>query len=210
MTEITVQNSEVQVHAAGQSTTMAPRLAFAESESAAKWAKTLLLMPVGTAYKALVGQLQALAGADLPPRERAKIAETLRVPVSHLHTELARRYAGRPQPEEERETEAIDQAVALWQALWEQYSTCLKPLLEGDPDLQGIKSKILQRGLFVGKQLVLVHGLARRGVPVPIWQELHAYYRLAEMLDCAVASVTDDQMPQGVGTSCYSMYSRAL
>ena len=210
MTEITVQSPQVPVHAAGESTTPAPRLAFAESESAAKWAKALLLMPVGPAHNALVGQLQALAGADLPPRERAKIAEVLRAPVSHLHTELARRYAGRPQPEGERETEAIDQAVALWQALWEQYSTCLKPLLEGDPDLQGIKSKILQRGLFVGKQLVLVHGLARRGVPVPIWQELHAYYRLAEMLECAVASVTDDQMPQGVGTSCYSMYSHAL
>ena len=27
--------------------------------------------------------------------------------------------------------------IALWQALWEQYSACLKPLLEGDPELRG-------------------------------------------------------------------------
>ena len=31
-----------------------------------------------------------------------------------------------------------------------------------------------------------------------------------QMLDCAVTAVTDDQIPQGVGTSCYSTYSHAL
>jgi hypothetical protein len=57
---------------------------------------------------------------------------------------------------------------------------------------------------------VLVHGLARR-VPQPsLWQELHAYYRLAEMLECAVASVSDNLIPNGVGISCYSTYSHAL
>ena len=86
----------------------------------------------------------------------------------------------------------------------------LAPLLEGDPDLAGVKPKLLQRGLYVGKQLVLVHGLARRAVPAAIWQELHAYYRLAEMLECAVTSVSDDLMPNGVGISCYSTYCHAL
>ena len=100
-----------------------------------------------------------------PPRERATIAEVLRDLVAHLHTELARRYAGKAQPAVERELEAAEQAIALWQGLWEQYSTCLKPLLEGDPELAGVKPKILQRGLYVGKQLVLAHGLARRTVP---------------------------------------------
>jgi len=43
-----------------------------------------------------------------------------------------------------------------------------------------------------------------------LWQELHAYYRLAEMLECAVASVSDHLMPEAEGLSCYSMYSHAL
>src|SRR5438132_9161489 len=55
-----------------------------------------------------------------------------------------------------------------------------------------------------------VSGLARRVPPVSVWHELHAYYRLAEMLDCAVTAVTDEQMPLGVGTSCYSIYSHAV
>jgi hypothetical protein len=86
----------------------------------------------------------------------------------------------------------------------------LKPLLEGDADLQGVKAKLLQRGLYVGKQLVIVYGLARRVPPPSLWQELHAYYRLAEMLDCAVTAVSDDAQPHAVGISCYSTYSHAL
>jgi hypothetical protein len=134
----------------------------------------------------------------------------LRDQVAYLHTELARRYAGKPQPAVDRELEAAEQAIALWQVLWEQYSACLKPLLEGDPDLLGVKPKLLQRGLYVGKQLVVVHGLARRVPPPALWQELHAYYRLAEMLECAVTAVSDDLMQNAVGISCYSTYSHAL
>ena len=40
----------------------------------------------------------------------------------------------------------LEQALALWHGLWEQYSACLKPLLEGDVELQGVKAKLLQRG----------------------------------------------------------------
>jgi len=212
MSDTTLQHPEPATPAAARPGPAAasPKAAFTDSEGASRWAKTLPLLPAAQAYDALMAQLAILAAATLPARERAKIAEVLRDQVTHLHTELARRYAGKSQPEGEREREAIDQAIALWQALWAQYSACLKPLLERDAELDGVKPKILQRGLFVGKQLVLVHGLARRATPPEVWQELHAYYRLAEMLDCAVAAVTDDLIPHGVGTSCYSTYSHAL
>ena len=161
-------------------------------------------------YETILGQLKRLGEVEFAPRERARIAEVMREPVMFLHTELARRYAGKPQPASERENEAAEQALALWNALWSQYSACLKPLLEGDPDLQGVKAKVLQRGLWVGKQLMLVYGLARR-LPAPaVWQELHAYYRLAEILDCAVTAVSDELMPNAVGVSCYSTYCHAL
>jgi hypothetical protein len=62
----------------------------------------------------------------------------------------------------------------------------------------------------VGKQLVIVYGLARRVPPPTLWQELHAYYRLAELLDCAVTAVSDDLQPHAVGLSCYSTYCHAI
>jgi hypothetical protein len=43
-----------------------------------------------------------------------------------------------------------------------------------------------------------------------VWHELHAYYRLAEMLDCSVTAVSDNLLPTAVGISCYSTYSHAL
>jgi len=187
-----------------------PSLAFADADSAKRWANALPLTNVAQAFDAVLGQLRALSAADFAPRERATIAEVLRDQVAYLHKELGRRYAGKPQPAVDRELEAADQAVTLWQALWEQYSACLKPLLEGDPELSGVKPKLLQRGLYVGKQLVLACGLARRTPAPALWQELHAYYRLAEMLECAVTSVSDELMGNAVGISCYSTYTHAL
>jgi hypothetical protein len=187
-----------------------PPLLFFDADSARRWAKTVPLMPVPQACEAVLGQLRAMSAAEFAPRERATIAEVLRDQVAHLHTELARKFAGKPQPAGEREREAFEQVTALWQGLWDQYSACLKPLLEGDPELAGVKAKLLQRGIHVGKQIILVHGLARRLPPVGIWQELHAYYRLAEMLECAVQAVSDDITPNAVGLSCYSTYSHAL
>jgi hypothetical protein len=187
-----------------------PPLAYADADGAKRWAKSLLITAVTPLYEAVRGQLRALSAAEFAPRERATIAEVMREQVAHLHTELARRYAGKPQPASDREIDAAEQAISLWQGLWEQYSACLKPLLEGDVELQGVKAKLLQRGLYVGKQLVIVHGLARRIPPPTLWQELHAYYRLAEMLDCAVTAVSDDLQPHAVGVSCYSTYCHAL
>jgi hypothetical protein len=191
-------------------TDVVPSLAFADADGAKRWAKSLLITGVTPLYEAVRGQLRALSAADFAPRERATIAEVMREQVAHLHTELARRYAGKPQPAAERETDAAEQALSLWHGLWEQYSACLKPLLEGDVDLQGVKAKLLQRGLYVGKQLVIVYGLARRAPPPTLWQELHAYYRLAEILDCAVTAVSDDLQPHAVGLSCYSTYCHAV
>ena len=185
-------------------------LAFADADGCARWLRDQPLSNVPKHYEAVLGQLKRLSDAEFTPRERARIAEVLREPVLYLHTELARRYAGKPHPPSDREQEAAEQALALWQALWAQYSACLKPLLEGDPELQGVKAKLLQRGLWVGKQIVLAHGLARRMPPAAVWQELHAYYRLAEMLECTVSAVSDELMPNAVGLSCYSTYSHAL
>ena len=185
-------------------------LAFSDADGCSRWLRSLPLTNIPKNFSAIVGQLKRLSESDLPPRERARIAEVLREPVMFLHTELARRYAGKPQPASEREDGAAEQALKLWHALWVQYSACLKPLLEGDPELQGVKAKVLQRGLWVGKQLILVYGLARRPPSPGVWQELHAYYRLAEILDCAVTAVSDELMPNAVGISCYSTYAHAL
>jgi hypothetical protein len=210
MTERTERETAGATSEASQDAAEARFLAFHDADSAKRWADGLSFANIGLACETVIGQLSALKSAEFAARERATIAEVLRDLVAYLHTELGRRYAGKAQPAVDRELDAAEHAIALWSGLWEQYSACLKPLIEGDPELAGVKAKILQRGLYVGKQLVLVHGLARRAVPVAIWLELNAYFRLAEILECTGSAVSDNLLPNAVGLSCYSMYSHAL
>jgi hypothetical protein len=187
----------------------APTVVLHDVDEAARWVRGLPT-EANALHAALTAQLDALSASRLAPRERARIAEVLREPVMHLHTELARRYAGKPIPLGKRERHAADQAIAVWTGLWEQFSACLKPLLERDPELEGVKAKLLQRGLHIGKELVIVYGLARRVPPPSLWEEIHAYYRLAELVDCTGTAVSDGYVPDGLALSCYSMYSHAL
>ena len=90
----------------------AAMLAFADADSCAAWLRSAPLGNIPKHYEAILGQLKRLADADFAPRERARIAEVMREPVMFLHTELARRYAGKPQPASDREHEAAEQALA--------------------------------------------------------------------------------------------------
>ena len=147
----------------------------------------------------------------LPPRERATIAEVMREPVAHLHTELARRYAGKPQPAGEREREAADQALALWQALWEQYSACLKPLLEGDTELAGRQGQApaarpLRRQAAGARARPRAPRRRRR-------RSGRSCTRTTGWPRCSTARsprCPTTCMPHAVGMSCYSTYSHAL
>src|SRR5690242_18436619 len=92
--------------------------ALRDADEAARWVRDLPT-EAHALHAALDAQLTALTQSTLPPRERARIAEVLREPVLALHTELARRYAGKPVPLSERERVAVDQAIGIWLGLWE-------------------------------------------------------------------------------------------
>jgi len=87
---------------------------FSDADGASRWVKTLPVTDVPRTCAAVMDQLSAVAALDLKPRERARIAEVFRDEVAYLHTELARRYAGRPQPLLPRERDAADQAAKKW------------------------------------------------------------------------------------------------
>src|ERR1700730_17866534 len=72
-------------------------LAFADADGCTAWLRAVPLTNIPRYYNTILGPLKRLAEADFAPRERARIAEVMREPVTFLHTELARRYAGKPQ-----------------------------------------------------------------------------------------------------------------
>ncbi|CAG0989150.1 hypothetical protein BURK2_02282 [Burkholderiales bacterium] len=183
---------------------------FFDSKGCRKWLVALPLTNHHRAAEMLMGQFTALADVPLDGVERARIAETLREPVYYLHGELTKRFAQKPIPFSASELGNFTIARDLWQALWGQFSLCIKPLLEGEPNIQAYAPNILQRGLYVAKQLAVVYGLARQHPPKDYWLELHAYFRFAEMLQCADNVVKDKLIPGAGSVSCYSTYSHAL
>ncbi len=168
------------------------------------------LTNVQRAAEMLQAQLRSLAEVPLDGVERAKIAETLREPVQFLHEDLCKRFMHKPLPFASGELAHFALARDLWHRLWGQFSLCIKPLLEGEPSIQPYAPNILQRGLYVGKQLALVYGLARQNPPKDYWPELHAYFRFAEMLQCADNMVKDKLISVAGTVSCYSTYAHAL
>jgi hypothetical protein len=183
---------------------------FFDSKGCRKWLMNVPLTNIHRAAEILLGQFRALADVPLDGVERAKIAETLREPVYFLHGELSKRFSQKAIPLSTSEISNFTQLRDLWQALWAQFSLCIKPLLEGEPNIQPLAPNVLQRGLYVGKQLALVYGLARQHPPKDFWLELHAYFRFAEMLQCTDNMVKDKLIPAAGTVSCYSTYSHAL
>jgi len=184
--------------------------AFVDAAGCKQWLGSLPLTEPSTAAATLALQLDRLREAPVAPRERLRIAEVLREPLMFVHAELAKRYAGRPVPHVDRDLAATEAAIGLWRRFWAQYSQCLKALIEGDDEVRASAARLLQRALFAGKQFILIHGLARRTLPEDFWHEQHAFYRFAEIFDCATQAVDDPFLPGGESVSCYSTYSHAL
>lgn len=184
--------------------------AFDDETGCVSWLSSLPLTNSGFAQELLGDQLQRLAAADIDPLQRVKIAELLREPVLHLHVKLAKRFADRPLPLTAAESQAWQQVLRLWLALWENYSACLRPLLDHDPRMEGWAARTVQRGLFVGKEIVRLYGQARRQPTPEHWEELHAYFRFAEMLEVTSLAVRDKLLPHAEAISCYSTYAHAL
>ena len=55
-----------------------------------------------------------------------------------------------------------------------------------------------------------LYGQARRQPTPEHWEELHAYYRFAEILEVTSLAVRDKLLPHAEAISCYSTYAHAL
>ena len=184
--------------------------AFDNDVGCAGWLFSLPLTNIVLAQESLSDQLDRLAGAQIDPLQRVKIVERLRETVVYLHGKLARRFVDRPLPLNEAELLAWHQALRLWLGLWGNYSACLRPLLDHDPNLEGWAARTVQRAIFVGKEIVRLYGQVRRQPTSEHWEELHAFYRFAEMLEVASLAVRDKLLPHAEAISCYSTYAHAL
>ncbi len=166
------------------------------------WATQLFAMELPQASVQLRVEIERALDDAMPPFERLRLTEVCRVLVMGLHNRWRRLYR--------KDERAFFEDVALWQALWSHYSLNLRTLLDGDPGLTPHKVFFLQQALFIGKQLRLLHALAQKPFPENLWQEIHAYYRFSEILQCAFENVTDKLSTAENRVSCYSTHIHTL
>jgi hypothetical protein len=166
------------------------------------WATQLFAMELPDASKLLRQELRRTLSESLAPEEIFRISEIARVLALGIHNRWFRLFAS--------DVNAFSEDVILWQNLWALYSANLRPLLDGDPKLTRYKALFLQRALFVGKQIRLIHALAYQHFPNQYWQEIHAYYRFAEILKCEQENVTDKLSTIDNRVNCHSTYIHTL
>ena len=186
-------------------------LVFTDAESAKKWAHSLPLTNVALVCETVQGQLKALVRRGVPPRERATIAEVLRdlIALSAHRARAAVRGQGdslqstassRPPSTRSRCGRGCGSNTRR------ASSRCSRAIPSSPASRRRSCSVASTSASSSSSSMDSRGGRCRRR----IWHELHAYFRLAEMLECAVTAVSDNLIPNAVGISCYSTYSHAL
>jgi hypothetical protein len=166
------------------------------------WATQLFATPLPEASVLLRGELDQLLQQKIQPDEMIRITEIARVLAMGIHKKWMPLY--------QSDGRAFSEDVSLWQSLWSLYSAELKPLLSGDERLTRHKALLLQRALFVGKQIRLIHALAYKFFPEQYWQEIHAYFRFAEMLKCDRENIADKLSTTENRVNSHSTYMHIL
>ena len=164
-----------------------PPLAFADLDGAKKWAKSLPLLPVAQAYEALIGQLRALSAADVPAaraRDDRRGVARAGVPSAHrARAPLCGQAAARRRPRA-RGRRAGDRAVAgAVGAVLDVPEAAARGRRRAR---RASRRSCCSAACTSASSWSSCTGSRAALPPATLWQELHAYYRLAEMLECAV------------------------
>ncbi|MDR0588011.1 MAG: hypothetical protein LBG61_03430 [Burkholderiales bacterium] len=161
------------------------------------WAKSLFTMEVADASNALGEAINNALQSRFSPIDYFRLSEVARALVVGVHNRWTRLYAS--------DIAAFNEDVGLWHLLWKFYAVNLRPLHERDPELSEQKAALLQRALFVGKELRLTYALARKPFPDALWKEIYAYFRFAEALECLYDNISDKLISTENRVNCYLM-----
>ncbi len=136
-----------------------------------------------------------------------QLLEHLRLPVTFVGEELAKRYFNRPVPFGEVEDAFFRQVILLLLKTAKAYAHCAE---QGAPESEGPHSErfatLLHRCIHFTGTAIIEHHRARREIPWGLWLDLHGYYGTAEELDVALLPVPDMDGSHNGNTHCTAAY----
>ena len=188
----------------------ADQLQFNDSASCKRWIALLPLTNVESSQLALTWQVSRVRQAVLAPLELLRVLEALREPAAYVQYELARKYAGKPQPLDAAEAACWARVLRLWQEFIAAYTLCRDAHARGDPGVKNHGALIVMRCLRYTAGAMFEHYRAYRQVPGELWKQLHQHYAFAEQGGFARTLVVDAFSQQEAASSCATAYRQAL
>ncbi len=188
----------------------ADQLQFNDSASCKRWIESLPLTNVEASQTALTQQISLVRQAVLAPLELLRVLEALREPAAYVQQELARKYAGKPQPLEAAEAVWWTRALSLWQELSAAYATCRDAYVRGDAGVKNYGALIVMRCLRYTSSAMFEHYRVYRQAPGKLWIQLHRHYAFAEQGGFERTLVVDAFHHQEADSSCATAYRQAL
>jgi len=136
-----------------------------------------------------------------------RLLEHIRLPVTVVAEELAKRYLNKPLPLADLEEEIFQQVVALWLKTARAYAHCAeRDSTEEDAAHAQRVAMILHRCIHHTGMAIVEHQRARREFPWGLWLDLHGYYASAEEWGIATLPIPDALECLGRSTHCAATY----
>jgi len=183
---------------------------FVDKAGCEAWLATQPLANAVQMQGALADCLESLNASALPARERYRILEILRRPLSAIEEESSKRYEYRPLPLLPAEQNAFDASCRLWREMATGYLHCLRACLDGDAGIADDAAKVCHRAISALRLEQLARYRAGSMVPGQWWRLLHAVLASAEQLGIALTQVADRLLPETRESTVSGHYVMAI
>ena len=154
-----------------------------------------------------------------------RLLEHIRLPISFVTEDLAKRYLDKPLPLADLEEELFQQVLTLWKKSARAYAHCAEIDPTGNYDAAHALrvATVLHRCVWHSAMFIHEHWRIRRELPWGAWLDVHGYYASAEEWEITQLAVPDALDPLGRSSnveaafaglilcdmaSCYSLTSR--
>ena len=137
-----------------------------------------------------------------------RLLEHLRLPISFVTEDLAKRYLDKPLPLGDIEEAFFQQVIGLWKKAARAYAHCAEVDLSGAYDAAHALrvATILHRCIHNSGMFIVEHLRARRELPWGAWLDVHGYYASAEEWEITTLALPDPLDPLGRSTNVQAGY----
>jgi hypothetical protein len=186
------------------------QLPFSDAAGCKAWLARLPRANPAQCHALLAAQARRLPAAAIAPAAKFEILELLREPVAEVQAERVKNCRGKPVPLADKDHEAWDGAVGLWQAVAAGYDALIDAMASSAPDLAIHAQVICQRALRYTAAAMFEYCHIYHAVSGVLWQQLHRLYVFSENAGLASTPVNDAVGHRAPDTTCAATYAHAL